>query len=57
MIPMAYLDAALVVFLIALSVSFLMRGVWKKSRKQDSSGCAGGSCGCSAKKEKAAARE
>lgn len=29
---MPYIDAAIVVFLIALSLSFLLRGAWKKNR-------------------------
>jgi len=46
---MPYLDAAIVVFLIALSLSFLLRGVWKKARTTKSHGCSSGSCGCSSK--------
>jgi hypothetical protein len=47
---MAYFEAAAVIFLIALSLSFLLRGAWKKARSIQSDGCSTNSCGCSAKK-------
>ncbi|MFM8365177.1 MAG: hypothetical protein ACKOAS_08505 [Verrucomicrobiota bacterium] len=53
---MPYLDAAIVVFLIALSLSFLLRGAWKKAHTTKSHGCSTGACGCSAQKT-AASRE
>ena len=47
---MSYLDAAIVAFLIALSLSFLLRRAWRKTRASKSADCSTGSCGCSLKK-------
>ena len=47
---MSYFEAAAVIFLIVLSLSFLLRGAWKKARSTQSDGCSTGACGCSAKK-------
>jgi hypothetical protein len=46
---MPYIDLAIVAFLVALSLSFLLRGAWKKARASKAPACSSGSCGCSAK--------
>ncbi len=52
---MSLLEAAVVIFLIALSLSFLLRGAWKKARANREE-CCRGRCGCAVSKKAAAAR-
>ncbi|MCX6964622.1 MAG: hypothetical protein NTW41_04640 [Verrucomicrobia bacterium] len=53
---MNILEASIVIFLIALSLSFLLRGVWKKARANREEPCCRGRCGCAVSKKAAAAR-
>ncbi len=52
---MSLLEAAVVIFLIAVSLSFLLRGAWKKARANREE-CCRGHCGCAVSKKSAAAR-
>ena len=52
---MSLLEAAVVIFLITLSLSFLLRGAWKKARANREE-CCRGRCGCAVSKKSAAAR-
>jgi|LauGreDrversion4_2_1035121.scaffolds.fasta_scaffold2345064_2 hypothetical protein len=54
---MSLIEAAIVIFLIALSLSFLLRGAWKKARANREANCCRGRCGCSVQKKAAAARQ
>ena len=53
---MSWFEAFAVVFLIALSLSFLLRGAWKKARASRQETCCRGRCGCAVSKKAAAAR-
>jgi len=53
---MSLFEAAIVIFLITLSLSFLLRGVWKKARANRDETCCRGRCGCAVSKKAAAAR-
>jgi hypothetical protein len=53
---MSFFESAAVVFLIILSLSFLLRGVWKKNRANREATCCRGRCGCAVQKKAAAAR-
>jgi hypothetical protein len=44
---MSHIEAAIVIFLIALSLSFLLRGAWKKARANREANCCRGRCGLS----------
>jgi hypothetical protein len=53
---MSLLEAAIVTFLITLSLSFLLRGIWKKARASREEACCRGRCGCAVSKKAATAR-
>ena len=53
---MSHIEAAIVIFLIALSLSFLLRGAWKKARANREANCCRGRCGCAVSKKAATAR-
>ena len=53
---MSLIEAAIVIFLIALSLSFLLRGAWKKARANREANSCRGRCGCTVQKKAAAAR-
>jgi hypothetical protein len=53
---MSLLEASIVIFLITLSLFFILRGVWKKARASREEACCRGRCGCAVSKKAAAAR-
>lgn len=54
---MSLLESAIVILLIVLSLSYLLRGAWKKARASRDATCCRGRCGCSTQKKASAARQ